>query len=222
MLLTQSSSSELTGLAGWVADVMETLGAVGVGALVALETLFPPIPSEVVLLLAGFLSGQGSMNLAAVILMATIGSLVGSYALYGLGAALGRTRFMQIVDWMPLVDIADIEKAEVWFGRHGGKAVFLGRLVPLIRSGISVPAGLTRMPLLKFTLYTVTGSFIWNTLFIVLGYVLGDQWEDAGRYSDWISNAVLAAIALVAVWLVVRYLRRRKLRALTGDMRDPI
>lgn len=211
-LFADSDTSELTGLTGWIADVMEAMGEAGVGALVLLETVFPPIPSEVVLLLAGFLAGQGSMSLVGVIISATIGSVAGSLVLYGAGAALGRTRFYRIVEWMPLVDASDIEVAERWFTRYGTHAVFFGRLIPLVRSGISVPAGLTRMPLVPFIFYTALGSGIWNTLFVLLGYAVGDQWKDVGRYSDWFNNAILVGIALGVIWYVYRYLRRRTRR----------
>lgn len=208
LLLAAADTSELTGLTGWIADVMEALGAIGVGALILLETVFPPIPSEVVLLLAGFLAGQGSMNVVAVIVSATIGSIAGSLILYWGGAALGRRRFFHIVKVMPMVDVADIEKAEEWFNRHGSKAVFFGRMVPLVRSGISVPAGITRMPLTPYIIYSAAGSAIWNSIFIGLGYALGDQWEDVGSYSDWINRAVYAAVVLFVAWYIIRHFRK--------------
>jgi membrane protein DedA with SNARE-associated domain len=121
--------SDLTGIAGWVVDVIAALGAVGVGLLVALENVFPPIPSEVVLPPAGFLAGQGRMPVAVVI-VAAVGSVVGALILYWAGAGLGRQRVRRIVDRMPLVDLKDLERAEGWFDNHGGKAVLLGRLVP--------------------------------------------------------------------------------------------
>jgi membrane protein DedA with SNARE-associated domain len=164
-----SGTDELTGITGWAADVMTNLGGPGVGAIVALENLFPPIPSEVVLPLAGFLAGQGNLSVVAVILWATAGSVVGAVVLYGLGAVLGRDRLRRIADRVPLASVHDLDRAEQWFARRGGRAVFVGRMVPVVRSFVSVPAGVERMPLPKFVAYTTAGSALWNALFVLLG-----------------------------------------------------
>jgi membrane protein DedA with SNARE-associated domain len=201
---------QLGGLVGWVLDVIETLGSVGVGLLVALESVFPPIPSEVVLPLAGFLAGQGRMSFAAVTAWATAGSLVGALALYWLGAALGADRLRRLSDRVPLMDGRDVDRAEAWFRRHGWWAVLLGRMVPGMRSLVSVPAGVDRMPLWLFSLLTVVGSAIWNTVFIGLGYLLGDRWTEVGRYSDLLNYLVVAVIVLAVAVVVVRRLRRRR------------
>lgn len=200
--------AELTGLAGWVADVIEALGPVGVGILVALENLFPPIPSEVVLPLAGFLAGRGRMSLIAAIAASTVGSVLGAVVLYWAGAALGRTRLHRIVDRLPLVDRADLDRAEGWFDRHGGKAVLIGRLVPVVRSLISVPAGVARMPLARFIVYTTVGSAAYNTALISLGYLIGDRWQDIGRYSTYINYTIVAGLVLAVAVFVGRRLRR--------------
>lgn len=171
--------SDLTGPAGWAADAMPLLGGPGVGAIVALENLFPPIPSEVVLPLAGFLAGQGRLGVVAVIGWATLGSVVGALMLYGLGAVFGRARLHRLADRLPLVSVDD--RAEEWFGRRGGQAVLLGRFVPVVRRLVSIPAGVERMPLVKFALYTTVGSALWNTLFVLLGYGLGTRWQQVGR-----------------------------------------
>lgn len=208
-----SGTSELTGLAGWVVSVVETLGPVGVGLLVALENLFPPIPSEVVLPVAGYVASQGEMNLTGAIVGATAGAVAGAWALYGLGAWLGRERLRRWLARIPLMEVEDLDRAEAWFDRHGGAAVLIGRCVPVVRSLVSVPAGLERMPQTRFLLYTAVGSAVWNTLLIVAGYVLGAQWEDVGHYSDYINYAVYAAIAFVLVRFVWTRLRRRRLAA---------
>ena len=132
----------LTGLAAWAVDVMETLGAPGAGLAIALENLFPPLPSEVILPLAGFTASQGSFSLAEVLVWTTLGSVVGALVLYGIGAALGRERTRAIARAVPLVDVADVDRTEAWFLRHGRKAVVLGRMIPLFRSLISVPASI--------------------------------------------------------------------------------
>lgn len=203
--------AELTGLAGWAADITDALGAAGVGALVALETIFPPLPSELFLPLAGFLAARGDLGLVAVITFATVGSVVGSLVLYALAAALGRRRLALILERVPLVGVGDLERGEEWFARHGRKAVLLGRLVPLVRSAISLPAGLERMPLPTFVVLTALGSAVWNTALIMLGYVLGDRWQDVGDYSDVINYAVVAVIVLViGVWLGRRAREHRR------------
>jgi membrane protein DedA with SNARE-associated domain len=205
-------STELTGLAGFAVDVVEKLGATGVGLLVAAENLFPPLPSEIILPLAGYVASQGKMNLLLAIVGATLGSYFGALALYWLGALLGRERLRRIVERLPLVDVVDMENAEAWFARHGGKAVLFGRCVPLVRSLISIPAGIERMPLWRFSLYTLIGSAVWNTIFVVAGYQLGARWKDVGKYSDPINTAVVVVIALVLVQFVVK----RVLRARAG------
>ena len=206
--LAQQQPPELTGLAGFVADVVDALGAVGVGLLVLVENLFPPIPSEVVLPLAGFLAGQGRMSLVAVIVAATAGSVLGALALYALGAWLGRDRLAHLLDRLPLTGPEDLERAEGWFARHGGMAVLLGRLVPVVRSLVSIPAGVERMPVPRFVLYTTAGSAAYNTVLVGGGYLLGSRWTDVGRYSETLSAAVVAAIAVALVVVVVRRIRK--------------
>src|SRR5436309_4837498 len=168
---------EMDGIVGWVVHLMEALGAPGVGLAIALENVFPPLPSEVFLPLAGFAASRGDLSLVAAIVWTTIGSVVGALALYGLGAALGRNRLRAIADRMPLVDVGDIDKAEAWFAKHGPKAVFFGRMVPLVRSMISVPAGVERMNVPLFLGLTAAGSLIWNSIFVVAGYLLGENWH---------------------------------------------
>ena len=210
MPMAAAADKELTGLAGWVVDVVESLGPVGVGLLVAAENLFPPIPSEVILPVAGYVAGQGKMNLFAAIIGATVGSVLGALALYALGAGLGRERLRRWAARMPLVDVEDLDKAEAWFARRGGKAVLFGRCVPVVRSLISIPAGVARMPLRTFLLYTLIGSLVWNSIFVVAGYQLGARWEDAGKYSDILNAAVLGIIGLSIAYFVVSRLRRRR------------
>lgn len=206
-----SGAPELTGLAGWVVSVVEALGPVGVGLLVALENLFPPIPSEVVLPVAGYVASQGQMNLAGAIVGATAGAVAGAWVLYGLGVWFGRERLRRWLEKIPLMEVEDLDKAEAWFDRHGGTAVLIGRCVPIVRSLVSIPAGLERMPQTRFLLYTAIGSAVWNTVLIVAGYVLGSQWEDVGHYSDYINYAVYAVIAFVLIRFVWTRLRRRRL-----------
>ncbi|MCX6462771.1 MAG: DedA family protein [Pseudonocardiales bacterium] len=214
-----AASSETTGIVGWVVDLMETLGAPGVGLAIALENLFPPLPSEVFLPLAGFAAARGELSVGAAIVWTTLGSLVGALALYGLGAGLGRERLRAIADRMPLVDVGDIDKAEEWFARHGPKAVFFGRMIPLVRSMISVPAGVERMPLPLFAALTTAGSLIWNSAFVLAGYGLGENWHVVEQYAGIASRVVLVAVVLALVWFVVRKVRAR--RAVSGSEPEP-
>jgi membrane protein DedA with SNARE-associated domain len=198
----------------WAISVMETLGVVGAALLVAIESLFPPIPSELILPLAGFTASRGSFDLVSVIIATTIGSVAGALLLYGLGFWIGAERLARIADRIPLMSGADVEKAMAWFHRFGPIAVLLGRFVPIVRSLISIPAGVDRMRLWLFLLLTTIGSGIWNTLFVVLGFVLGENWvvvEDiASRYSR--AVLVIAIVVLVALiaWRIVLVVRRRR------------
>ncbi|AWW42660.1 DedA family protein [Streptomyces cadmiisoli] len=192
----------------WISDLMETLGAPGAGLAVALENLFPPLPSEVILPLAGFAASTGQMNLYAALLWTTAGSVIGALALYGVGALLGRDRTLATAARLPLVKVADIERTEAWFVRHGTKAVFFGRMVPIFRSLISVPAGVERMRLPVFLGLTALGSAIWNTVFVLAGYALGEKWTEVTALVSTYSKVVLAAAGLaVLAFVVVRLLR---------------
>lgn len=194
----------------WITKLMEALGSPGAGLAVALENVFPPVPSEVILPLAGFTAGQGKISLVAVILWTTAGSVAGALALYYLGAWLGLDRLRRIADRMPFVTVSDVDKADEWFDKHGTKAVFAGRMVPVVRSLISIPAGVYGMPVLKFTLYTAAGSLVWNTALILAGYALGENYELVDRYLGWVSTAVLAALAIAIGWFVVSRVKARR------------
>lgn len=203
-----SESAELGGVAGWAAGLMESLGAIGAGLAIALENLFPPLPSEVILPLAGFTASQGRLDLIAVLAWTTAGSVVGALALYAVGALLGRDRTIALAQRIPLVKTEDIEKTEAWFTKHGTKAVFFGRMVPIFRSMISVPAGVERMRLPVFLGLTTAGSLIWNCLFVLAGYGLGARWQQVTDLVSVYSKAVLAAVALaLAVFLALRLTR---------------
>ncbi|MEU8276184.1 DedA family protein [Microbispora bryophytorum] len=202
--------TEIGGIAGWAMELTERLGAPGAGVAIALENLFPPLPSEVILPLAGFTAARGDMSLVAALLWTTAGSVVGALALYCVGALLGRERTVAIAARLPLVKISDIEKAEAWFARHGVKTVFFGRMIPIFRSLISVPAGVERMPLGTFLLFTTLGSLIWNTVFVLAGYLLGENWHLVEEYMGIVSKVVVAAVVLVVVRFAAVRLRERR------------
>lgn len=202
--------AELTGLVGVAADVIDALGEVGVGLLILVENLFPPIPSELVLPLAGFLAAQGRLSLSLTILAATVGSVLGALILYEAGRRLGLRRIRAIVGRLPLMQVEDVDRAVDWFGRHGQKAVLLGRCLPVVRSLISVPAGVAHMPRWRFTLLTALGSLVWNSVFIGGGYALGAQFDQVEEYSSYLDLAVYAAIVVLIGLGVRRALRDRR------------
>lgn len=194
------------GLTDVVVDAVDALGYVGVALLVLAENLFPPIPSEVVLALAGFVASQGDATVPGMIAASTAGSVGGALILYGIAAWFGPVRLRRLVvrygGWLRLTE-GDLDRAESWFDRWSGPAVLLCRCVPLVRSVISLPAGLRRMPIWRFVFYTTVGSMVWNTLFILSGYALGEQWETVVEYADYAKYAVIVFI-VVAFLLFVR------------------
>jgi membrane protein DedA with SNARE-associated domain len=208
-----SSAEELNGISEWVVGVMEVVGAPGAGLIVALENLFPPIPSEVILPLAGFTASRGTFGLLDAIMWTTAGSVLGAYVLYALGGWLGRERTRALVRRLPLMNVDDVDRVEAWFARHGSKAVFFGRLVPLFRSLVSIPAGIEKMPVWRFLGLTFAGSFIWNSVLIMAGYFLGENWQLVEQYAGIFQKIVAAAVVILVVVFVVRKVRvRRKTR----------
>lgn len=216
LLRAVATDDGLTGLSGFVADVIAALGAWGVGLLTLVETVFPPIPSEVVLPLAGFLSYQGRMALVSVLVAATIGSVSGAWILYQAGALLGEERATRLLCRLPLMEPDDVRRADAWFARHGRSAIFFGRLIPGVRSLISLPAGSTRMPIGTFLLFTTAGSGLWNCLLVGAGYLLGTQWHRVEGYAGLFDNVVIAVLAALVVWAVARRLLRRRREARSG------
>ncbi|MFI2713623.1 DedA family protein [Micromonospora sp. NPDC018662] len=198
------------GPVGWVTGLVERLGGPGAGLAVALENLFPPIPSEVILPLAGFTASQGRMSLFGAIAWTTLGSVLGALALYYVGAALGRDRMRALAGRLPLVKLADVDRTEAWFLRHGVKAVFFGRMIPIFRSLISIPAGVERMPVPVFLLFTALGSLIWNTAFVLAGYLLGENWHVVESYVGTLQNVVILAVVAGVGWFVVSRVRRAR------------
>ncbi|MFI9812365.1 DedA family protein [Saccharothrix variisporea] len=195
--------------ATWITDLMETFGEPGAGLAIALENLFPPLPSELFLPLAGFTASKGEMNLLAAILWTTAGSVVGALVLYYVGALLGRDRVRRIAAKMPLVKVSDVDKTEEWFQRHGRATVFFGRMIPIFRSLISVPAGVERMPLPTFLVFTTAGSAIWNTGLILAGYALGENWHLVEEYIGLASKVVAGLVVVALAWFVVSRLTNK-------------
>lgn len=200
-------------LATWVTNVIETLGYPGLTILVALENLFPPIPSEVILPLAGFLTGQGRFSFALVVISSTLGSLIGALILYAVGVGLGRggiRRLFEKYGYLALLTPEDLTRAEEWFDRWGPVAVFTGRLAPVVRSLVSIPAGYRRMPLGQFIPLTIFGSLLWNGALVSLGWAFGENWHAIEEYVGWLQYAVIAVAALLVARFAWSRLRRRQ------------
>ncbi|GAA5126400.1 DedA family protein [Pseudonocardia adelaidensis] len=205
-------------MAEWVFGVVDRLGSLGVGLLILLENVVPPIPSEVILPLAGFRARTGALNVLAVWPAATAGSVLGALLLYGLGAWLGYERLHRLAGrrWFVFVSRRDLERGDAAFDRHGGKMVLLARCVPFLRSVVSIPAGISGMPLVRFVVLTAIGSGVWNAGFIALGWALGENWE---RVEGLIGPVGYVVLALLAVGLVVLVVRRLRSRSAAGTAR---
>lgn len=209
--IAQEDPAQASGLIGWVSGVIQSLGEFGVGLLVALENIVPPVPSEVVLAMAGYLAGEGRFSVVLATVAATVGSVAGALLLYGLGRAIGEDRLKRWLDHVPLVDLDDLERADRWFERYGRWAVLIGRIIPVVRSLVSIPAGANRMPIGQFVGLTALGSGVWNSIFVGLGYALGSQWQQIDRYSNWVNLGLYVTFAvLIGIWVVNRLRKRRE------------
>ena len=201
MIIAGLSDFLVGDLTDWVVDVIKAIGYLGVALLVATESVFPPIPSEVVLPAAGLAASRGEANVVLMVVAATIGSVLGAWILYLLSAAIGDVRLHALVArygrWVG-VKPKDLERAEAWFDDHSGTAVLICRCVPLIRSLVSIPAGFRRMNPVQFTIYTAIGSLIWNVVLIGAGYQLGDRWEVV---ADWVGVLQYFVVAAILLWL---------------------
>lgn len=206
-----SALPQYEGFVGGVLQLMEDLGEWGVGLAVFLENFIPPIPSEAVLPGAGFLAYEGRMNVLLVWAAATVGSMLGAWLWYAVGALLGGERTRRAMGAIPLMSVADYDRAERWFRRYGVWAVLVGRCIPLVRTFISIPAGIARMGLASFTLFTVLGSGVWNGIWIGAGFAAGPAIRPLlERFSGVLSTAVLIVAALAVVWFVAVRVRRRR------------
>jgi membrane protein DedA with SNARE-associated domain len=212
----ETADHGFTGLTGFAADILSALGDVGVGVLVFLEVLIPPIPSEVILPFAGYLSQSGDLHLGWLIVWSTLASVLGALLLYGLGVAIGIRRAIEWIAWTRLVSRTDLEGGAAWFHRYGRWSVLFGRMIPGVRSLISLPAGADRMPLLTFVLFTALGSAAWNSLLIGVGAALGTQHEALDHWLQYLDYLVYGAIGVGLVVLVVRRIREHR-----ADRREP-
>lgn len=190
-----------------IVNTINSLGYIGIALLMALENLIPPIPSEIIMPLAGFTVTQGKMNFFLVVIAGTIGTVIGATPWYFLGKSWGLARTIKIADrygkWLA-VSGEDVQKAKVWFDRRGDIATAIGRLVPGIRTYISVPAGISKMPLLPFLFYSTLGSVFWVTFLTGAGYIFGANYERVAIYLKPISILVLLGILLFTIYWVIK------------------
>ena len=200
----------LENMAQWVLDVLSALGYLGLALLLIAENLFPPIPSEVVLPLAGFLVSRGDLSLWGALVAATTGSVIGAFILYSLGRWGGRRFVLRYGSWIR-VDKESLDRAEGWFRHYGDALVLFARIVPVARSIVSIPAGTAKMPLARFVILTTIGSAIWNSLLVGAGVFLGANWSVVQNWIGSYSNVVLVAATVgAAIYLVLRHFRSSK------------
>lgn len=195
-----------------IVDIVSQSGYLGIFMLMFIENVFPPIPSELIMPLAGFAASRGDLNLVLVIVYGTLGSIAGALPWYYAGALMGKERIKRMADrfgrWLT-VSAADVDHAALWFERHGGRAVFFGRLIPAIRTLISVPAGITRMPLLPFLLYSTVGSLIWTGLLAVSGFMLEKQYTVVADYVDPVSKLVVILVIAIYFYRLITHTQRK-------------
>ncbi|HIR91721.1 MAG TPA: DedA family protein [Candidatus Limicola stercorigallinarum] len=193
-------------------NIINQFGYFAVGALIFIENIFPPIPSELILPLSGFFTTTTDMALPLVIFSATVGSVTGAFILYGIGYVLNRERLMRFFNTRPMRLLGfkdtDISSAIDWFDRKGQASVLICRCIPVVRSLISIPAGVARMNIVKFSLFTLVGSAVWNTILCSLGAAAGSAWETVTAQAEWVSGVVkiviIAIVAVVAIWWIVK------------------
>jgi len=198
-------------MSDWVVRLIEQSGYLGVGFLMFLETLFPPIPSEVIMTVAGVATAQGKMDFTLTVAAGTAGAMLGNIFWYLVARALGHDRLRPFVDrygtWLT-VSWADVERAHRWFERYGVTIVLVGRVMPTIRSLISVPAGLLDMRFRNFVMASTIGTAVWTALLAGAGYKLQENFEDVGRVIGPISNVIIGMLVLIYIGRL--FSRRRR------------
>ncbi|PGM49126.1 DedA family protein [Bacillus sp. AFS053548] len=197
----------------WIIETMDTFGYLGIFLLIALENLFPPIPSEVILTFGGFMTTESSLSKIGVIFFSTLGSVIGAIILFWIGTLLDIKTLEKIVDrWGHFLRLTkkDVHKADEWFSKYGVWTVFFCRLIPLIRSLISIPAGMARMNFWIFLLFTTLGSLIWNTILVLVGASVGASWEKIVEYMNVYSSIIYGILAIGLVIFIFLFIKKRK------------
>lgn len=198
----------------FILHIIEQFGYFGVFFLILIENVFPPIPSEVILLISGFFSSYTSLSVFYMILASTLGSFLGAIILYYIGKIFNKERLKKIVNGrlgkILFLKENDIDKADEWFDNKGNKSVFFCRFVPIVRSLISIPAGMSEMPMGKFIIYTICGSMIWNTVLICLGYRLGSNWEYVLTILDRYQMLVIVILVIIFGYVIIKFYRKKR------------
>ena len=197
----------------WITQFIEDFGYIGVFLMIALENIFPPIPSEIILTFGGFMTTSTELTIFGVIIASTLGSVVGAIMLYAIGLLMDVNRLEKIIErWGHILRLTkeDIHKADSWFDRFGIWTVFFCRMIPLIRSLISIPAGMAKMNFFTFLLFTTLGTLIWNTLLVNLGAQFGEAWPTIVQYFDYYSNFIYVIIGLSIVIGIIWFFRRKR------------
>lgn len=196
-----------------IINLMNQFGYLGVFLLIAIENIFPPIPSEVILTFGGYMTTYTKLNIPLVILFSTLGSLVGAIVLYFIGKILNKERLTKIVSGkigkILCLKKEDIEKADEWFDKRGEKCVFFCRFVPIVRSLISIPAGMSEMNFPKFLIFTTIGSLIWNSVLVILGGIVGDNWEVIVNIFDTYSNIALVVLIILFFGFIFLFYKKK-------------
>ena len=196
-----------------IIEIMNNFGYLGVFLLIAIENVFPPIPSEVILLFGGFMTTYTALSVPGVILASTLGSILGAIILYYIGKILNKERLKKIITSKPgkilRLKPEDIDKADVWFDTKGNKTVFFCRFIPIIRSLISIPAGMSEMPMKKFLLYTAAGSLIWNSALSIAGSIVGENWTSILNIMDQYSHIILILLIIAFIIAVIVFYNKR-------------
>ncbi len=207
----------MSSITSWINEIMQQLGYVGIAFLMFLDTIFPPIPSELIMPSAGFTASQGDLNIVAVIIAGSCGSILAAVILYWIGRVLNEDR---LNNWLKrygkwiFLKPEDLAKATSWFNQHGKKIVFFGRMIPAVRSIISIPAGIAKMPFGLFLLYSSLGTLIWTSILALLGYYLGQNYQKIIPWISGASNIILVIIIGAAIIGIYKYYKKSKLASM--------
>lgn len=196
----------------WVTEIMEKFGYLGIFLMMAIENIFPPIPSEVILPFGGFLTTYTNLSVLGVMVTATTGSVIGAIVLYGVGMLLDVERLKQIAErWGHIIRVKkeDVQKADHWFTKYGYWTVLFCRMIPLIRSLISIPAGISRMPFWVFLFFTIIGTALWNMILVSFGVFLGESWQDILGFMSIYSTVIYLLIGIGCLLLLFLFIRKQ-------------
>lgn len=197
-----------------IITLINKFGYLAISFLIALENIFPPIPSEIILTFSGFMTIHTKLNIILVIISATIGSVIGAFILYKIGNILNKERLEKLikskVGKVLRLKKKDIEKADYWFDTKGSITVFFCRFIPIVRSLISIPAGMSSMPIKKFLVLTALGTLIWNTVLVILGNIMGESWVDIVDFMNKYSIIVLIVLIIIILVLIIMFFKKKR------------